>query len=1067
MMPKLILTLLLLTFLVPLAYPQGVLRPRFIVLQNPSGDPVITPSTIGIYATDIILLTPGIGTSPREVRLVPGLANETIDLNLVAGDDTDDLVRIGLFNNSLNDGWRIVFDQGTVSDVLRIQDHNANDAIIISQTSLDTSFLTLPNITNDVSIIAGDDVDDLVRLRFQNSSGTDGWQILFDQGTVSDVFRIQDLSANTALVIAQTTLDTSFQTLANVTNTVSLIAGDNTDDDARIRLQSLSGASGYTMLWDQSASALDIRDNTEGEGILLTVVGIGELLPLKNGAALGNTSFRWDAFIDDLNVVTCIGCGAAAHPVIDTTVIITGDVDPTKRILIEVDGLTTLTDRTLTVQDADYILAGTNITNEFTVSQRWSNDTKIFFEDTVGLALTMFHYDSSNNLTIGPTANAAGDGDIIFYRDGTAIAKLQEDAGVEAFTSANDLTNRIGIETSLWLRGHFRGIDLGRSVAPKDQGFIRFHTDLASVTSTLVEIFDIDADLVPDLQFLTTNLIPSTDGARSIGLAARRWDGFFDSITVNDCTGCGGELPVVDTTSIVEGSVDDTKEFRIEVDGITTGQIRVGTVPDLDFIFAGQNIDNNFSVEQGFGAANFTSTLTFTGTGNDYLLDRSSSEGFIIQRAGGDDIVEIEEISTVLNEIRFQSGSGASDDVQIRLVNSTAADGYQFVWDQSIDDLRIETHAGTDLMTLNASGITMHVPCTGCGSGSHPIPDTTAPLEDDGTGNDLFFQLSALSTARTLTVQNADYILAGTNITNSFSTGQNFTSIAMTSILEISGSGLDYFIDRSAAEGLIFGRTGGDDIIEIEELSTVLNEIRFQSGSGTSDDVQIALVSNTGSDGFNIINDRSADQLVFERAASDNEILIIEEESASLNGVWLLTDTTATDDVRLRFLNSAASNGYNLQFDQSLDLFILETHSGTDILTVQDLAVEVVDANFTVQQIANTQLDIQFEAGDNTDDDVRVRWANATGTGGYQIFFDQSANDLFIETAGGTDIIQLDIVTAVFQSQIWSQDSLPIRADAGYQDGANVGIDLTCSGGDSIINAQVSGGIIVAGSCGP
>jgi len=47
-------------------------------------------------------------------------------------------------------------------------------------------------------------------------------------------------------------------------------------------------------------------------------------------------------------------------------------------------------------------------------------------------------------------------------------------------------------------------------------------------------------------------------------------------------TPIGTSLPVVDTTSIVEGSADNTKELRFEVDGFTTATIRVLTPPDSD-----------------------------------------------------------------------------------------------------------------------------------------------------------------------------------------------------------------------------------------------------------------------------------------------------------------------------------------------------------------------------------------------------------------------------------------------------------------------------------------------------
>lgn len=53
----------------------------------------------------------------------------------------------------------------------------------------------------------------------------------------------------------------------------------------------------------------------------------------------------------------------------------------------------------------------------------------------------------------------------------------------------------------------------------------------------------------------------------------------------------GAALPVVDSTSIVEGSADATKEMRIEVDGLTTATVRVLTMPDGDITpvnFAGQ-----------------------------------------------------------------------------------------------------------------------------------------------------------------------------------------------------------------------------------------------------------------------------------------------------------------------------------------------------------------------------------------------------------------------------------------------------------------------------------------------
>lgn len=48
----------------------------------------------------------------------------------------------------------------------------------------------------------------------------------------------------------------------------------------------------------------------------------------------------------------------------------------------------------------------------------------------------------------------------------------------------------------------------------------------------------------------------------------------------------GGSLPVVDTTAIVKGSVDETKQLRFEVDGFTAGATRVLTAQNMDYIIA-------------------------------------------------------------------------------------------------------------------------------------------------------------------------------------------------------------------------------------------------------------------------------------------------------------------------------------------------------------------------------------------------------------------------------------------------------------------------------------------------
>jgi hypothetical protein len=93
-----------------------------------------------------------------------------------------------------------------------------------------------------------------------------------------------------------------------------------------------------------------------------------DMLPQTASAYnIGASMNRWlTGYFVDLNVSgTCTGCGSSSLPVVDTTAIVKGSADATKIVRFEVDGLTTATTRALTVQDANYTIAGTNIAQTF------------------------------------------------------------------------------------------------------------------------------------------------------------------------------------------------------------------------------------------------------------------------------------------------------------------------------------------------------------------------------------------------------------------------------------------------------------------------------------------------------------------------------------------------------------------------------------------------------------------------------------------------------------------------------------------------------------------------------
>ena len=84
-------------------------------------------------------------------------------------------------------------------------------------------------------------------------------------------------------------------------------------------------------------------------------------------------------------------------------------------------------------------------------------------------------------------------------------------------------------------------------------------------------------------------------------------------ITSSQVTDLAAGAPFTDTTSIVEGSTDATKEIRFEVDGLTTGTVRVITPPDADITLVNTSngsITNTNLTSGAFGNITGLGTLT-------------------------------------------------------------------------------------------------------------------------------------------------------------------------------------------------------------------------------------------------------------------------------------------------------------------------------------------------------------------------------------------------------------------------------------------------------------------------
>jgi hypothetical protein len=94
-------------------------------------------------------------------------------------------------------------------------------------------------------------------------------------------------------------------------------------------------------------------------------------------------------------------------------------------------------------------------------------------------------------------------------------------------------------------------------------------------------------------------------------------------------------FPTSDANSIVEGSVDATKELRLEVDGLTTATIRVWTVQDTDLTVAGLDAAQTFTAAQSFdnvAKLEMRTNITADTTGHDIADSTNYFQDIFLER---------------------------------------------------------------------------------------------------------------------------------------------------------------------------------------------------------------------------------------------------------------------------------------------------------------------------------------------------------------------------------------------------------------------------------------------------
>lgn len=165
-----------------------------------------------------------------------------------------------------------------------------------------------------------------------------------------------------------------------------------------------------------------------------------------------------------------------APPFTDTNSLVKGSADATKLLRFEVDGFTAATTRILTPQNSDYIIAGTNISNTFSVAQLlpdgavgapalarsaqtttgiyFSGASKIDFSlaGTNYLALSTGALVSQVSLVFAASANVINfAGDVILARDAANVLALRNGVNAQSFRIYNTFTDASNHE-------HFRAL---------------------------------------------------------------------------------------------------------------------------------------------------------------------------------------------------------------------------------------------------------------------------------------------------------------------------------------------------------------------------------------------------------------------------------------------------------------------------------------------------------------------------------------------------------------------------------------------------------------------------------